>query len=63
MSCEVRARLQFNDVQVDRWREEQVGMSDDEKKFLMGMVMVDRNTTPSSGCCFHATSGFVHDFV
>jgi hypothetical protein len=32
-------------------------VSDDEKKFLMGMVTVDRNTTPSSGCCFHATSG------
>jgi hypothetical protein len=34
-----------------------VGVSDDErKKFLIGMV-TDCNTTPSSGCCFHATSG------
>jgi hypothetical protein len=29
----------------------------------MGMVTADCNTTPSSGCCFHATLGFVHDFV
>jgi hypothetical protein len=33
------------------------------KKFLIGMV-TDRNTTPSSGCCFHATLGlFVIFFV
>jgi hypothetical protein len=27
------------------------------------MVIADCNTTPSSGCYFHATSGFVHDLV
>jgi hypothetical protein len=81
MLCEVRARLQFNDVQVETgeggqfgdvqfndvpvggWCKERVGASDDEKKFLVGMVTADRNTMPSSGCCFHATSGFVHDFM
>jgi hypothetical protein len=45
------------------YREERVGVSNDEKKFLMGMVTADRNTTPSSGCCFHTISGFVHGFV
>jgi hypothetical protein len=35
--------LQFNDVQVDGWCEERVGASDDEKKFLMGMVTADHN--------------------
>jgi hypothetical protein len=29
---------------VTGWREERVGTSDDEKKFLMGMVTADRNT-------------------
>jgi hypothetical protein len=61
MSCEVRARLQFNNVQVETgeggwfgivqfndvpvagWGKERVGASDEEKKFLMGIVMADRN--------------------
>jgi hypothetical protein len=38
-------------------------VSDDGKKFLVGIVTADRNITPSSGCCFHATSDFVHDLV
>jgi hypothetical protein len=34
-----------------------VGVSDNEgKKFLVGTVM-DCKTMPSSGCCFHITSG------
>jgi hypothetical protein len=35
--------VQFNDVPVNRWGEEQVGASDEEKKFLMGIVTADRN--------------------
>jgi hypothetical protein len=35
--------VQFNDVPVARWCKERVGVSDDEKKFLMGIVMADRN--------------------
>ena len=36
--------MQFNDIPVARWWEERVGASNEEKKFLMGMVMADRNT-------------------
>jgi hypothetical protein len=35
--------VQFNDVPVAWWCEERVGTSDDEKKFLMGIVTADRN--------------------
>jgi hypothetical protein len=35
--------VQFNDVPVEWWREERVRASDDEKKFLTGMVTADRN--------------------
>jgi hypothetical protein len=44
--------VQFNDVPVGRWCKERVGASDDEKKFLMGIVTVDRNkpVTESHGC-------------
>jgi hypothetical protein len=35
--------VQFNDIPVDGWWEERVGVSDEEKKFLMGMVTADRN--------------------
>jgi hypothetical protein len=35
--------VQFNDIPVDWWCKERVGASDDEKMFLMGMVMADRN--------------------
>jgi hypothetical protein len=35
--------VQFNDVPVDGWCKEQVGASDDEKKFLMGIVTADCN--------------------
>jgi hypothetical protein len=34
--------VQFNDMPVTL--EERVGVSDEEKKFLMGMVTADRNT-------------------
>jgi hypothetical protein len=35
--------VQFNDVLVAGWCKERVGASDEEKKFLMGMVTADRN--------------------
>jgi hypothetical protein len=35
--------VQFNDVPVTGWCKERVGASDDEKKFLMGIVTADRN--------------------
>jgi hypothetical protein len=35
--------VQFNDVPVNGWCKERVGASDDEKKFLMGIVTADRN--------------------
>ena len=35
--------MQFNDVPVNRWCKERVGASDEEKKFLMGIVTADRN--------------------
>jgi Reverse transcriptase (RNA-dependent DNA polymerase) len=38
--------VQFNDVPVERWGEERVGASDEEKKFLMGIVTADRNMIP-----------------
>jgi hypothetical protein len=37
--------VQFNDVPVAGWCKERVGASDDEKKFLMGIVTADRNKT------------------
>jgi hypothetical protein len=36
--------VQFNDVPVEAG-EERVGASDEEKKFLMGIVTADRNTS------------------
>jgi hypothetical protein len=41
--------VQFNDVPVGGWCKEQVGASDDEKKFLMGRVTADRNTVADRG--------------
>jgi hypothetical protein len=40
--------VQFNDVPVAGWCKEQVGASDDEKKFLVGMVTADRNNIEAS---------------
>jgi hypothetical protein len=39
--------VQFNDVPVEWWCKERVGASDEEKKFLIGVVTVDRNTLGS----------------
>jgi hypothetical protein len=42
--------VQFNDVPVDGWCEERVGVSNEEKKFLMGRVTADRNIAAVIRC-------------